>query len=166
MTAGHWLARELADTRGWTLKLLADFAGEDWTWQPGPGLAHGLWLAGHLAVAQDLLIHRRCLNQSVVDDGFAAHFPIGRPVAAVGEHAYPGPDEVLATMAEVHERTLAAVAPLADDFLAQPAFGKDGAAHPHYTDKRGAIAHASRHEAFHAGQLATIRRLRGKAFLR
>ena len=52
------------------------------------------------------------------------------------------------------------------DLQSEPAFGKDGAVHPHYTDKLGAVSHCARHEAFHAGQLATIRRLLGKPFLR
>ena len=47
-----------------------------------------------------------------------------------------------------------------------PAFGKDGGKHPHYDTKLEAIGHISRHEAFHAGQLATLRRLLGKSFLR
>ena len=56
---------------------------------------------------------------------------------------------------------------MSDSLLDEPAFGADGKSpHPHYKDKRGAVAHCNRHEAFHAGQLAMIRRLLGKTFLR
>ncbi len=166
MSLGTILAQQLDGTREWTLKLLADFDGDDWDFQPAAGVAHARWLVGHLAAAQDLLIHVRCLGQSVLDDRFAAHFPIGVPVKAVAEHDYPPVEEVLTTLREVHERTLAAVREMDDTLLAEAAFGKDGAIHPHYRDKLGAVTHCGRHEAFHAGQLATIRRLRGKAFLR
>lgn len=166
MNTAQWLAREIADTRDWTLKLLADLDGADWTFQPSPGTAHALWLCGHLAASQQVLIHERALGKPFLDPEFIAHFPIGRDVASADQHQYPPVSSVLATMADVHERTLAAVSVMTDSFLAEPCWGKDGAPHPHYTDKLGAIVHASRHEAFHAGQIATIRRMLGKTFLR
>ena len=55
---------------------------------------------------------------------------------------------------------------MSDAKLSEPAYGKDGAPHPHYTRVAGAVGHASRHEAFHAGQIALLRRLLGKQFLR
>lgn len=161
------LARDLDGSRDWTAKLLADFKGDDWTFQPAPGLAHALWLCGHLACSENLLVHIRCLAQpSLLDDAFVAHFPIGGPVKSASEHRYPPVEEVLATMADVHQRTLAAIRAMPVEVLSEPAFGKDGAPHPHYQDKAGAIAHCNRHEAFHAGQIALLRRLRGKSFLR
>ena len=166
MNVAEALALEIDGTRDWTLRLLADITGDDWFCQPAPGLAHPLWICGHLAVAQHLLIHVRCLNQPFLDESFAAAFPIGRPVPAPDEADYPDPQTVRRTMDDVHARTLEAVRSMSDALLAEPAFGKDGQPHPHYRDKRGAVAHCSRHEAFHAGQLALIRRLLGKPFLR
>lgn len=166
MSLGSLLAEQLEWTRDWTLKLLNDVNGDDWLCQPAPGLAHPLWLCGHLAVAQNLLIHVRCLNKSVLPDAFAAHFPIGEPVKSGDEHDYPPAPEVQRVMADMHAKTLAAVRDMSDGLLAEPAFGKDGALHPHYRDKRGAVTHCCRHEAFHAGQLALLRRLRGRPFLR
>lgn len=69
-------------------------------------------------------------------------------------------------MAEVQARTVEALRGMSESQLAEPAYGKDGRPHPHYRDKRGAVIHCNRHEAFHAGQLATLRRLLGKSFLR
>lgn len=160
------LVEQLDGARDWTLKLLADVSGDDWTFAPAPGLAHITWTCGHLAVAQDLLIHTRCLGKSVLSPDFARHFPMGGPIASAAEYEYPPIEEILATMAEVHRATLAAVSATSEALLAEPCGGKDGAAHPHYTTKRGAVSHAARHEAFHTGQIAMIRRLRGKAFLR
>ena len=58
MTNAELLARQIDDTRDWTLTLLDDFKGDDWTFQPQSGLPHAVWLCGHLACAQDLLVHR------------------------------------------------------------------------------------------------------------
>ena len=110
----------------------------------------------------------RCLGEDgPVDPTFRAHFGIGCPVRSAGEHDFPAPAEVLATMADVHQKTLAAIRQMSDEFLNKPAFGPDGKSkHPHYDTKVGAVTHLARHEAFHAGQLALLRRLMGKPFLR
>ena len=167
MTQAELLAEQLVDTRDWTLKLIADLSGDDWHFQPAAGLAHALWLCGHIASAQDSLIHTRCLGGGVLDRTFKSHFPLGVPVKSHQEHDYPSVEEVMATMADVQTKTLDTVRGMTDDLLAEPAFGADGKTpHPHYKDKRGAVSHCGRHEAFHAGQLATVRRLLGKPFLR
>ncbi len=166
MTNAELLADQLDWTRQWTLKLLADLKGDDWVFQPAAGLAHPLWLCGHLACSQHLLIHVRCLGKGVLEESFTKHFPIGGPVKSGKEHDYPPVATVLSTMEEVQQQTLSAVRGMSDALLAEPAFGGDGKPHPHYKDKAGAVAHCNRHEAFHAGQIAMIRRLLGKAFLR
>lgn len=166
MTLGPVLAEQLDGTRDWTLKLLADLRDDDWIFQPAAGLAHALWICGHLAVSQHLLIHVRCLGRGILDDAFVQHYPIGGPVPSSAEHGYPDREHVRQVMDDVHRRTLDAVRGMSDALLAEPAYGKDGAPHPHYSTKLGAVTHCGRHEAFHAGQLATIRRLCGKGFLR
>lgn len=167
MTIADLLADQLDGTRDWTLKLLADLADDDWTFQPGAGLAHALWLCGHLAVSQHVLVHVRCLRAGVLADDFVKHFAIGGPVPAARQHAYPPADEIRRIMDEVHAKTLTVVRTMDTRLLAEPALAADGRSpHPHYRDKLGVITHCNRHEAFHAGQLATIRRLRGKPFLR
>lgn len=167
MKLSRLLAEQIADTRDWTLKLVADLARDDWAFQPAPGLAHPLWVCGHLACAQNLLVHVRVLGTSgVLDESFAKHFPIGARIKARDHHDYPPVETVLDTMKDVHARTLEAVRGMGDELLAEPCLGGDGKPHPHYRDKAGAVSHCSRHEAFHAGQIATIRRLLGKPFLR
>lgn len=167
MKLGEIMADQMAGTREWTLKLIADLKGDEWTFQPAPGMGHALWLCGHLACAEDLLVNLRALGRtSVVAPAFAAHFPIGEVVKSAQEHDYPTPAEIQRVMAETHQQVLAAIRATPDNVLAEPAYGKDGQPHPHYRDKRGVLSHCARHEAFHAGQIATIRRLLGKAFLR
>jgi uncharacterized damage-inducible protein DinB len=160
------LADQMDTTRDWTLKLLADLDGDDWSFQPAPGMGHATWLAGHIAVAQHLLIHERCAGNGILPDSFCGHFPIGAPVVACADHDYPPIEDIRRAMDQTHAASLEAVRKMDDASLAEPAFGKDGAPHPHYTDKLGAISHCFRHEAFHAGQIANIRRLLGKPFLR
>lgn len=167
MTIPELLAEQLNGTREWTLKLIADLKGDDWAFQPQPGLGHPLWHCGHLASSQHVLIHVRCLGKKMLDDAFVNHFPIGGPVKSVSEHDYPSAATILAVMDDVHEATLHAVRGMSEALLSEPAYAADGKSpHPHYRDKLGVVAHCNRHEAFHAGQLALIRRLLGKTFLR
>ena len=166
MTQSELLAEQLDDARAWTLLLLNDLADDDWKFQPAPGLAHALWTCGHLASSQNTLVHVRCLDAPVLEPSFKEHFPLGCPVRAASEYDYPPLDLVLSTMTETHKKTCDAIRSMPDELLAEPAFGAEGKPHPHYRDKRGAVSHCARHEAFHAGQLATIRRLLGKSFLR
>lgn len=168
MTLSQLLVQQLIDTRDWTTLLLADMQGDDWTFQPKPGFSHVLWMCGHLAFAQNTLIHVRCMDtDGILDDSFLKHFPIGADVLSANDYDFPPVEDVLATMKEVHEKTLGVVGTMSDDFLTEPAYAADGnTLHPHYKDKGGAVSHCIRHEAFHAGQIATIRRMVGKAFLR
>jgi uncharacterized damage-inducible protein DinB len=162
------LVDQLEGTRDWTLKLLADLDGDDWTFQPAEGMAHALWLCGHLSCAQDLLVFTRVLGRdAVLAEDFTSHFPIGSPVASTTDHQYPSSSAIRSTMDDMQKRTLAAIGDMTEGQLAEPAFAGDGTSvHPHYRTKGGAIAHLNRHEAFHAGQISSLRRLLGKSFLR
>ena len=166
MTANDTLIEALDGARDWTLLLIADVVGDEWTYQPKIGAQHILWLCGHLASAQQTLILVRCLGGEKTDIAFNSHFPIGESVKNATEHCYPAPDVILQKMADTHATVLDGVARMTDAELAEPCSGKDGAVHPHYTTKRGAINHCARHEAFHAGQIALLRRMQGKSFLR
>lgn len=167
MRLGDVLAEQLNGTREWTQRLVADLRGDDWWFQPASGMGHAAWLCGHLAVSQSVLVHVRVLGAApVVDAAYAAHFAIGKPVASQSEHDYPSVESIQDVMRSVHARTLDAIRGMDEALLLQPAYGADGAAHPHYRDKLGVVSHCARHEAFHAGQLASIRRLLGRSFLR
>ena len=122
MIQAKLLAEQIDGSRDWTLKLIADLQGDEWGFAPRPGLAHPLWLCGHLAVAQHLIVHVRCLGRNVLDGDFIKHFPIGAPVKSVTEHDYPPVKAVLAKMKEVHQKTLEAVRSMSDELLAEPAF--------------------------------------------
>ena len=166
MTTAELLAEQFAGTRAWTLALLADFEGDDWIFQPGAGLASGLWTLGHLVMAENAVIHMRCFGRSIVDADFLAPFNRGQTVAPASAGGYPPHEQVLETFHNVHAQTLDAIRSMSDADLALPADGVNMPPHPAFTDRRGAAIHISRHEAYHAGQLGLIRRLRGKNYLR
>jgi hypothetical protein len=167
LNQGAVLADDLDGSRQWTRKLIADLRGPDWAFQPAPGLAHALWLCGHLACSENLLVHVRVLGtKGVLEETFTKHFSIGGPVKSAAEHDFPPLETVLQTMDDVHRKTLDALRGASDALLAELCSGAEGKPHPHYQDKRGAVVHCARHEAFHAGQIAMIRRLLGKPFLR
>ncbi len=166
MDTSDILVEQLRRTREWLHMVLSGFEAEDWTYQPATGLQHALWICGHLATAQDTLVFQRCLGKSILSEGFRRHFPIGAPIKSAGEYPWPATEDVPRKMEEMQAATLKAVAGMSDALLAEPAAGKNGAPHPHYATKLGAISHLDRHEAFHTGQVATIRRLLGKPFLR
>ncbi len=166
MNNAQLLADLIEGSRIWTLKLIADLSGDDWFYQPTQGMAHSLWLCGHLAASENVLIHDRCLGNPILDTSFLAHFPIGGLVKSAQEHDYPPITDVLDVMADLHVKTLTAIRGMHDETLAEPCTGAEGKPHPHYKDIAGAICHCARHEGFHAGQIASIRRLLGKSFLR
>lgn len=166
MTTAELLAEQLQGSRDWTLTVIADLQGDDWSFQPAPGAQHALWICGHLASAQNTLIFKRCLGRDELSAEFCAHFPIGAPVLALGGHPFPSPQEVRDQMDAMQAKTVEAITGMDDTKLAEPAFEAEGKTHPHYSTVGGAISHLSRHEAFHAGQLALLRRLLGKSFIR
>ncbi len=166
MNAGENLALAVDGSREWTLKLIADVSGDEWTFQPQEGVQHILWLCGHLACAEALLVLVRVGGGDNPDPEFSKHFPVGGPVASAGEYDYPLPAAVRERMAATHDVVLEAIRGMNEQQLNEPCYGKHGKPHPHYTTKRGAIDHCVRHEGFHAGQIAMLRRLMGKPFLR
>ena len=166
MTTAEVLAEQLDGSRDWTIKLIADLEGDQWTFQPAEGVQHALWICGHLAVAEHLLVLTRSLGRGEPDAEFAKHFPVGAPVRSGRDDDHPSPQVVRARMDGTHAQVLEAIRSMSEEQLAARCYGKDGTTHPHYTTNRGAIAHCSRHEGFHAGQIAMLRRLMGKSFLR
>ena len=135
MTTGQLLAEQLDRTREWTLMIVEDITGDDWFFQPQPGLHHPLWLCGHLASAQDTLVFFRCLEKPRMDPDFKAHFGIGGPIKSATEYDWPSPERVREVMDDMHAATLAAVRKMDESLLNQAAYGKDGARHPHYDTK-------------------------------
>ena len=165
MEAKDLLINRLEVARHWTASLLKDIEPSAWFDPPGPGLGHAAWQAGHLAASQIMLLHVRCLGKKFPDCAPAEYQKLfargSTPVADA--KAYPP----LSTIRDFFDRTqkecleMIRAMPVAE--LDKPAGAEP---HPMFSDKAGAISTLTMHECFHAGQIALIRRLRGKAPLR
>ncbi len=159
------LIDRLQAARRWTCDLLADVEESRWFDAPAPGLGHVAWQIGHLAASQVALIHTRCFNKTYTDHlsaSFRDTFGRGsKPVA--DRSAYPPIPDIRATFDRIHRESIDLISGMNPAELDAPVAGEP---HPMFVSKAGAIGMAALHETFHAGQIALIRRLAGKAPLR
>jgi uncharacterized damage-inducible protein DinB len=123
------------------------------------------WQVGHLAAAQASLVQTRCFDKPIeqcIPPAWKELFGIGSapsPDAAT----YPSTTELREHFDRVHAESVDLIATLSPAELEQPPGPRP---HPMFNTKRGALATAFTHEAFHAGQIALLRRLLGKPPLR
>lgn len=163
MEPAAFLADELAKTREWTKQLLADLDGDDWGFQLKEEMYHATWLVGHIAWAQHGLVMRRCFGEGPLDNAYADPFKIGTTPVPLGEGTYPAVGDLVAHFDRVQEMVVEKVRGMTGADLETTLEGKP---HPMFTTKGSAVVHSTRHEAFHAGQIATIRRMLGRSPLR
>lgn len=153
--------QQLRDVRAYTLRLLADFSGDEWFAMPGV-VTNAAWQAGHLVMATYRLGLARTRGERPDD---AAIFPpeymtlFGiKSVPQSDPTKYPAPNEILATLARLHEAVQSECAKLTDvDLDAEVPIS-----HPLFGTKLGALLWCARHEMMHAGQIGLVRRLLGK----
>lgn len=159
------LVDRLQIARQWTNSLLADIEESRWFDMPHPGVGHVAWQVGHLAASQIVLVHVRCFDMAYTDvapDAIRTTFARGStPVA--DKSKYPSIGEIRSLFASVQDDVIRRISSMPDSELDKQA-GADP--HPMLKDKAGAIAMVAMHETFHAGQIAMIRRIFGKAPLR
>jgi hypothetical protein len=158
------LIDRLQIARKWTTNLLTDIEPQRWFNMPGGGTGHVAWQVGHLAASQIVLIHNRCFGKPL--DACmheAERLVFGRGSTPVGDPSkYPPIAAIRATFDRIQNEAIEMIRTLTDADLDAPA----GDAHPLFANKAGAIGTAALHETFHAGQIAMIRRVFGKAPLR
>jgi hypothetical protein len=152
--------------REYTASLLADIDEQQWFTPVGDGLTHVAWQVGHLAAAQYSLCLRRTRGPHPDDDqlipaDFRKCFGRGSTPAADAAR-YPTPGEIRELAARVHAQSLAELPALAEEQLDVPIENP----HPLFNTRFGALVFCPEHELIHAGQIALIRRLIGKAPLR
>lgn len=157
------LKDRLTLARKWTNDLIADIDESQWFFQPGPGLGHVAWQLGHLAASQIVLVHMRCFGRKFEDCAPADY--MGTFARGSTPVADPSKYPSIKMIREFFNRTQAEVL---DKVSGLSAADLDQATEPHpmFTNRGGAIGMAAMHETFHAGQIAMIRRLMGKTFLR
>ena len=159
------LIDRLQTARKWTRDLLADIEDACWFDPPAPGVGHVAWQVGHLAASQVVLVHVRCFNR-VYTEQVSASFrdTFGRGSKPVADRsAYPPLADIRATFDRIHRESIDLISGINPAELGESAFGEP---HLMFKTKGEAIVMAAMHESFHAGQIALIRRLAGKAPLR
>jgi hypothetical protein len=153
-------------TRQTTLSTFAEFDVGQRFFQAAPGVNHPLWLLGHIAGSEDRLLLQHCTGRSLVPPEYAKLFGI-KSTPLADPAAYPSGEEILETLARIHQAALDFVRGATEADLAQPPVGfdqmPDRAKQLFPSRLRCAWFHAN-HEAMHSGQLGYIRRLLGKPY--
>ncbi len=153
------LKAQLELVRGTTEAILAAFkTPQDWTYQVHPQANHALWVAGHLAVADNMMVSRLAPEKAAtLPPAYKEMFSPGSKPSP-DPNDYPPPESVLALMRERRTALLAALDGLSEADLSKaapkggPGFIKDLA---------GFFEFAAFHEATHMGQATIARRALG-----
>lgn len=157
---------QLQWTRQTTLSTFAEFNVGQRLFQAAPGVNHPLWLLGHIAGSEDHLILGYCQGRSLLPPEYGKLFGM-RSTPSSDPAAYPSGEEMLESLARVHQAALDYVRNASDDELARTPFGFDKmpehARQLFPTRLRCCWFHAN-HEAMHSGQMGYIRRLLGKPY--
>jgi len=161
-----YLVSRINFARQYTLGLIADIDDNQWFHSPSDGVTNVAWQMGHLAVAQfGLAIGRlrdvREDDRQLLPEQFRALYGKGSQPSD-DPSGQPTPQEIRRVAAAVHEQVLKELPAYAEEEL-------DAALpnpHPVFRTKRGAVEFCAAHELIHAGQIALVRRMLGKAPLR
>lgn len=157
---------QMAWTRQYTLQLIESVDPALWFKRPGDSHTHLAWQVGHLAVSQyGLMLFRQRGRTSedlkLMPGWLRKQFGRGTQPPEQTEKS-PTPTELLSRLNSIHEQSLAEVAELPADVLAEPLEMPYAA----YPIKLGALLFCPVHEAIHAGQIGVLRRLHGLEPLR
>jgi hypothetical protein len=154
---------QISFARRYTVSLLEGIDPDEWFRMPHEGVTHIAWQVGHLAFAEYRLVMQRVRgvrpeDGTLISEEFLGRF--GRQSTPNADPAhYPSVTEIRAVFHRVHEQVMhdLAVHPEAD--LDNPSL----APHRLAKTKREILSWCSHHEMLHAGEIALLRRLLGKA---
>lgn len=161
MSRASSLRDAIRESRAYTRDLLDATPTDDWFLMPG-GVSHICWQVGHLAIAE----YRLCLQRvrgrlpeddALIDEHFLTRFGRGSVPDPDPAHS-PTPEEVQSVFDRVHDRAMAELEALDDAELDRP----PEVPHRLCGSKGELLGWCSRHEMFHAGQVALLRRMLGK----
>jgi len=166
MDAREMLIDQVTTIRGTMLATFKDLTAQERLWQPGPGMNHAVWLAGHIAWSLDHLILDYCVGAAQLPQRYAALFGLGSQLLSDAS-GYPDSQELLERLAAGHEAALAWLRAADEAELQRRPEGFDAMDER----RRGMFASRGRcvwfhaqHEAMHAGQMGYLRRLMGKPY--
>ncbi len=147
----------LETARQWTHVLLEDLTDDEFFRQPGIHLQSAAWIIGHLTWAEWGLIAMRGHGQPAMGEPY--HGMFGRGSTPGDGKGYPSRAELMSERERIHRESLPLLRALTGDRLSEPIHGDP---HPMMKTKADILTMVAMHEAFHAGQLALLRRLMGK----
>jgi len=156
----------LEDTRKHTLAQVEDLTDSEMMFQPRPDVNHALWLLGHIATSENGLILRWCAGESELPGEYMKAFFMGTTPKS-DPSLYPTKDEILEVLAGLHTRAIDVVAGLSAEALDERPIGYEEMnpeAQELFWCKGACIWHHATHEAGHASQITTLRRLLGKRY--
>ena len=143
------------------LGLLDGIPAEKLTHQLTPGGNHALWIAGHIANADDFFLSTLAGTEPKHPDKWRDLFGQGsKPINDAA--AYPSLDDVKQALANRREELLAWFQSLSSEKLAEPLPADYQQFAPNFGAFPGTLAW---HEGLHAGQLSMIRRDLGLGFV-
>ncbi|HEX3659049.1 MAG TPA: DinB family protein [Pirellulales bacterium] len=152
------IERQLVDSHTYTEGLLAGFkTPEEWTHQVHPEANHAMWVAGHIAGADNFFITALGGPGRVVE-GYKEKFGGGtKPSPRPAD--YPPPSEVLDYLRERRQALLKLLAEKSEADLDAPA---PAGMPPMIKDVAGIFQLIAWHEGLHAGQASIARRSLGQ----
>ena len=159
MTLNNTLLGQIDFTRSLTLRRIEHFPKDAHFIRLPDGGNHFIWLVGHLVWSEDALILTCCSNKSHVPAEMSGFFAYGAKLLE-DEDEYPGLDQLLDLMGEVHEKVLEHVSSMREEEILGELSQKT---HPVFQElfptKLDAIIHTIRHEWYHVGQVAALERI-------
>ncbi|MEK6237129.1 MAG: DinB family protein [Planctomycetales bacterium] len=158
--------KQIAFARGYTLTLLEDVGDDDWFRRPGDCPTHLAWQVGHLTMAQYMLTLFRLRGKQDEDADFITKSYLRRFLKGTepkaDADAYPSPEEILSTLAAVHDHVLRELEDYPDDQLDEPVVEPWAVS----ANRFGSLIFCAQHEMLHAGQIGLLRRALGKSPIR
>jgi hypothetical protein len=153
--------------RKYSMMFFQDVDETLWYQQPAGAATHLAWQLGHLAIAEYRLGLQQIRGHRPEDDALVPSTLMERYGKGSEPTADPAKNHTVAELREIldkiHQQVLQEVPTYSDALLEEePALGK----HPMFETKGAALEWCAGHELVHAGQVALLRRLFGKAPLR
>ena len=151
----------LDSSKEWALGLINDMKDDPLAQPTSAGGNHATWILGHIVRSESDLLDCFILGRPNRFPEYEGLFAMGTtPTANAAD--YPSIDELLTKFDEIRAASLAHLDTLTDDDLdarshAAEEFG------PHFATVGACYAAMSTHTAFHAGQVAVVRRAVGRA---
>jgi hypothetical protein len=160
------VAGQMTFARSYTLNLLEAIPDELWNVIPHGATSHIAWQVGHLAVSQyGLMLFRqrgRAEGDMQLMPGWLRKKFSRGTIPATDPAENPPKAELLASLAAIHEASMAAIGTFSAEQLAEPTEMPFAV----YPIKLGALLFCPLHESIHSGQIGLLRRLHGLASVR